>query len=527
MNFEIIDIFCRSVTIERENTERYETPEGCKVYLNGEEILTTNRNVITIDELLPDTEYELALEQGSAKRFRTKRESFLLDVRDFGALGDGKSSDTAAIQAAIAACPEAGTVWLPRGTYVSGPLFLKSRMTLWVDEGAVLLGDPDRTHYPKLPGVVRHLYQNDKEYPIASWEGNPLDCFASLITGIGVTDVDLIGRGCIDGNAQNGDWWENVRVKRGAWRPRTLFFSGCQNIRLQALTIQNSPSWTIHPYYCEHVRLLNLTIWNPEDAPNTDGMDPESCEDLLFLGSRISVGDDCVAIKSGKIYMASYHYQKTKGIKIRNCLFEKGHGCVTIGSEIAGGVEDVHVSQCIFRGTDRGVRVKSRRGRGEKSVVTNLVFENIRMEKVLMPVTLNMFYFCDPDGHTEYVQGQYFMPVDYRTPRIGSLTLRNIECTDVNASFVCAYGLPEAPIERISLENVKVTFLPEEERVPMRPIMMDNFPKMSGKSMFVKNVRELSCQNVTITGSEDEAPEMDACERVDLKGLSFSKKSMT
>lgn len=521
MNFEIIDIFCRSVTIERENAERYETRESCKVFLNGNEILTTKRNVITIDELLPDTEYELALERGQAKRFRTKRESFLLDVRDFGARGDGKTSDTAAIQAAIAACPEEGTVWFPKGTYVSAPLFLKSKMTIWLDEGAVLLGDPNREHYPKLPGVVRHPYQNDKEYLIASWEGNPLDCFASLITGIGVTDVDLIGKGCIDGNAQNGDWWENVRRKRGAWRPRTLFFSGCQNVRIQALTIQNSPSWTIHPYYCDHTRLLDLTIWNPKDVPNTDGMDPESCEDLLFLGSRISVGDDCVAIKSGKIYMATYHYKKTKGIEIRNCLFEKGHGSVTIGSEIAGGVEDVHVSRCIFRGTDRGVRVKSRRGRGEKSVVNNLVFENLKMERVLMPVTLNMFYFCDPDGHTEYVQGQYFMPVDYRTPRIGSLILRDAECTDVNASFVCAYGLPEAPIEKITLENVKVTYLPKEERVPMRPIMMDHFPEMSGKSMFIKNVKAFVCQNVTIMGSEDQTPEIIECEKMHLEGLAF------
>ena len=151
MNFEIIDIFCRSVTIERINNERYETQDSCRVFLNGKEILTTKQNVITIDELIPDTEYELALEQGQAKHFRTKRESFLLDVRDFGARGDGKTLDTAAIQAAIAACPEDGTVWLPRGIYVSGPIFLKSRMTLWLDEGAVLLGDPDRSHYPKLP----------------------------------------------------------------------------------------------------------------------------------------------------------------------------------------------------------------------------------------------------------------------------------------------------------------------------------------------------------------------------------------
>lgn len=520
--FEILDVFCRSVTIEQKNEERYVSSEAKKVFLNGRELFETDQNVITVDGLLPDTEYELALGAAEgAKSFRTSRESFLLDVRDFGAAGDGITLDTAAIQAAIAACPEDGTVYFPKGIYFSGPLFLKSRMTVWIDEGATLLGDPDRKHYPKLPGVIRHLYENDKEYMIASWEGNPLDSFASLITGIGVSDVSLIGRGKIDGNADHGDWWENVRVKRGAWRPRTIFFSHCRNVRMQSLTVQNSPSWTIHPYYCDRVRLLNLSVWNPEEVPNTDGLDPESCEDLLLAGSKISVGDDCVAIKSGKLYAATYHYKKTKGITIRNCLFERGHGSVTVGSEIAGGVEDVFVSQCIFRGTDRGVRIKSRRGRGKRSVITNMVFENLQMDRVLMPVTANMFYFCDPDGHTEYVQGQYYMPVDYRTPKIGTLTVRNVECTGVNACFVCAYGLPEAPIESITIENAKVSFLPEGERVPTRPIMMDNFGPMSGKSIFVKNLKEFVCKNVIIEGSADREPEIVNVETKDVEGLSI------
>lgn len=523
-DFTVTDVFCRSVTIERVNDHRYYAQEECTVFVDGKEWLRTDLNVISIEGLLPDVEYEIALDGGPAKRVRTKWESFLLNVRDFGAAGDGNTLDTAAIQAAIAACPEEGTVYLPKGTYLSGPLFMKSRMTLWIGEGAVLLGDPARVHYPKLPGVVRHMQDNKKEYMIASWEGNPLGAFASLITGIGIRDVDVIGSGTIDGNADRGDWWENVREKRGAWRPRTIFFSHCENVRMQSLTIRNSPSWTIHPYYCDHVRLLSLKIQNPEDAPNTDGLDPESCEDLWLLGSRISVGDDCVAIKSGKLYAATYHYKKTKGIRIRNCLFEKGHGSVTVGSEIAGGVEDVHVSQCIFKGTDRGVRIKSRRGRGERSVITDMVFENIRMERVLMPVTANMFYFCDPDGHSEYVQGQYFMPVDYRTPKIGNLTVRDCVCTDVSASFVCAYGLPEAPIESITLENVEASFLPEGERVPTRPIMMDNFDKMAGMSLFVKNVKNLTCKNVTVTGDAIQEPEIINVEKKDAEGLSVQSK---
>ncbi len=557
--FEVAEIFCRSVTIERKGCAAYETEKPCQVFLNGKAWLSTHRTVITVDGLLPDAEYEIEIREceeggnvnaadggrenekggnvnaadggqeseeggnknpaGFVQKVRTRHESFLLSVKDFGARGDGVSPDTAAIQAAIMACPPEGTVYFPKGTYFSGPLFLKSHVSLWLDEGATLLGDPDRAHYPVLPGMIRNLYDNDKEYSVASWEGNPLDCFASLLTGIGVMDVDVFGRGVIDGNAAAGDWWEDVRNKRGAWRPRTVFFSGCKNVRMQSLTVRNSPSWTIHPYYCDHVRLLNLTIQNPEEAPNTDGVDPESCEDLMILGTRISVGDDCIAIKSGKLYMAQHHCKKTKNVVIRNCLFEKGHGSVTMGSEVAGGIEGVYVSDCIFRGTDRGVRVKTRRGRGRKALITGMTFERIRMENVQMPVTLNMFYFCDPDGHTPYVQGQDPLPVDYRTPKIGTLLLKDVECVGVDACFVCAYGLPEEPIEKIVLENVRASFLPKEERSPKRPIMMDNFEAMSGRSLFIKNVKELVCRGTCISGSEDKEPVIIACEKQDVEGL--------
>ena len=522
MDFEIIAVFNRSVTIERKNTERFETTDPCGILINGEVYAQTNRNVFTIDGLIPDTEYEICVTPGNEKKsFRTKKESYLLNVKAFGAKGDGVTADTAAIQAAIMACPAEGTVYFPAGTYFTGPLFMKSHMTLWVDEGAKLLGDPDRSHYPILPGVVRNLYHNDEEYPIASWEGNPLDSFASLITAIDVEDLDLVGRGIIDGNADQSDWWENVRVKRGAWRPKTVLFSGCRNVRMQSLLVRNSPAWTIHPYYSDHVQLLDMKIWNPEEAPNTDGVDPESCRDVLMLGVQISVGDDCVAIKSGKLYMAQYHLKETDGIEIRNCLFEKGHGSVTVGSEVAGGVKNVHISQCLFLGTDRGVRIKTRRGRGERSVITGMVFENIRMEKVLMPVTVNMFYFCDPDGHTDYVQNQGYLPVDYRTPRIGTIEIKNVTCTDVNASFVCAYGLPEAPIEKLTIEDTKVSFLPEEQRSPKCPIMMDHFEPMSGKSLFVRNAGEVVCRNVTIEGSADREPEVIHVEKQELEGLKY------
>ncbi len=522
MNFEIRAIFCRSVTIELDRDVPY-CGEPVTVLLNGEEVLRDERNVLSLQGLQPDTEYALTVRcegQEQTKTFRTKWESVLLDVRTFGAKGDGISNDTAALQAAIYACPQYGTVRVPKGVYFTLPLFLKSECTLLLDEGAVLLGDPDRNHYPILPGMVQGTDEKS-EYNFGTWEGNPLDSFASLITGIGLHDVDIIGSGVIDGNAEAGDWWENAKVRRIAWRPNAVFIAHSENVRMQGVTVRNSPCWTVHPYYCDHISFYNLTIWNPSDSPNTDGFDPESCRDVLLLGTKISVGDDCVAIKSGKLYMSRYHFVRTDGVEIRNCLFERGHGSVTVGSEVAGGVENVHITRCIFDGTDRGVRIKTRRGRGDRSYLGGLVFEKIRMNRVHMAMTVNMFYFCDPDGHSDYVQDQEPHPVDDRTPVIGPIVIRDVTVTGADASFVCAYGLPERPIEKIELENISVEFLPEEERTPQVPVMMDNFPKLSGRSIYLRNVKEVILKDLTIAGAADTEPELIGVESIRTENLQY------
>ena len=510
MDFHIIEIFKRSICIERENSDRFETWDTVTVLINGEEALTTNRNVITIGGLIPDTEYEIGIKGCEKKEsFRTAKESMLLNVKDFGAVGDGVHPDSSAIQAAIMSCPKDGTVYVPAGKYYCTPIFLKSEITFWIDDDAVILGDTDRTHYPVLPGMVRNEFDNNEEYSLASWEGNPLDCFASLITAINVHDLDIIGGGEINGNADKSDWWVDVRTKRIAWRPKLVFFNNCDNVRVCGLRIKNSPAWAVHPYYSDNLKFLDLDIWNPSNSPNTDGFDPESCENVLVLGTKISVGDDCIAIKSGKLYMATYHYKETKNIEVRNCRLERGHGSVTVGSEVAGGVRNIRVSKCVFSETDRGLRIKTRRGRGQRSYITDMRFEDLYMDKVHMPITVNMFYFCDPDGHTDYVQNQSEFPVDYRTPRIGSITAKDVVCTGVDASFVCAMGLPESCIEKIELDNCQVSFLPKGKRTPQCPIMMDGFPQLSGVGLYLKNVTEVTARNVVIQGSEDKAPRLE------------------
>ncbi len=525
MDFKIVEVFNRSITIELDSEKIFKQDASFDVFIDGEKRVSTDRNVVTVAGLLPDKKYKIGVNAGGElveKEFETKHESVLLDVRRFGAKGDGKKLDTAAIQAAICSCPKDGTVYLPEGIYLSTPLFLKSDMTLWLDEGAVLLGDTDRNNYPILPGMTATTDEKD-EYNLGSWEGNPLDNFASLITAIDVSNLDIIGGGVIDGNAQNSDWWVNAKVKRVAWRPNTMFLSRCNKVRVQGVTIQNSPCWTVHPYYCDDIAFLNLYIHNPSDSPNTDGLDPESCANVRVLGTVISVGDDCMAIKSGKYYMALKHHKVTEDVQIRNCKFERGHGSVTVGSEAAGGVKNVRVSQCIFDGTDRGLRIKTRRGRGERSVLDDILFENIEMDGVHMPFTVNMFYFCDPDGHSDYVQNQEPMPVDEMTPVIGTIAGRHIRCVGASACVLCAIGLPESPIGKLEFEDIRASFLSEAERVPERPVMMDNFDEMSGRSIYAKNVKDLVLRDVVICGASDGEPELVGVESKVMDGVEYGE----
>ena len=189
---------------------------------------------------------------------------------------------------------------------LGGTLFLRSNTTIELAKGARLVGDTNRLNYPILPGVTYTSDEKD-EYNLGSWEGNPLDCFASIITGINVENVKIIGEGIIDGNAQNGDWWVNVKKRNIAWRPRGFFVNHCNNIALQGVTVTNTPSWNLHPYFSENIRFLDMKLISPKDSPNTDGCDPESCDNVDIIGVYFSVGDDCIAIKAGKIYMGRKH----------------------------------------------------------------------------------------------------------------------------------------------------------------------------------------------------------------------------
>ena len=241
----------------------------------------------------------------------------------------------------------------------------------------------------------------------------------------------------------------------------------------------------------------------PKDSPNTDAIDPESCNGVDIIGCRFSVGDDCIAIKSGKIELGMQFKKGADNHTIRNCLMEFGHGAVTLGSESAAGARDLSVSQCYFRETDRGLRIKTRRGRGKYCDITGVVFDNIIMDGVVTPVVINMWYnCCDPDRESEYVWSREALPVDDRTPHLGTFLFQNLECTGAHAAACWVDGLPEMPIDEVTFRNVRVAFASDAQ--PAIPAMQNFSVPQCRLGFYFDNVRYVGMENVTLSGAEGE-----------------------
>lgn len=503
------NIFCnaRCATIEIEDSGLFHTKEQYEIYINGVYYKTTDRVITSVYGLKPGTDYQIRIrgtKEETSVNVRTEEETFTLDVREFGAKGDGVSDDTLFIQAAIMACPKGGRVLIPAGTYRITSLFLKDDLNLELAEGAVLSAQTDRTRFPVLPGLIQS-YDEESEYNLGTWEGNPLPMFSGIITGVHVKNVVLYGQGLIEGNASYDpdNWWYDAKRKRIAFRPRMIFLNHCENVVVQGITVQNSPSWNIHPYFSDHLRFIDLRVLNPKDSPNTDGLDPESCRDVEIVGVYFSLGDDCIALKSGKIYMGAKHRRPCEDVLIRQCCMRDGHGSITIGSEMAGGVQNITVKDCLFLHTDRGLRIKTRRGRGKAAVIDGILFDNIRMDHVMTPFVINCFYYCDPDGHTEYVSTKEVLPVDERTPEIRTLVFHRIEAKNCHVAAAYLYGLPEQKIRKVIMEHIHVTYA-ESPRAGV-PAMMDGLEPCTGMGIYANNIEQLTIKDVTIEGQDGEA----------------------
>ena len=500
---ECIDVSSRSVTILLDRQGDYYAAVPRKLKLNGKSIGTEARSVFSLFGLWPDTEYTLESEiDGKPEEsltFRTEKEFCTLNVKRFGAQGNGTHDDTPMLQAAILACPAGGRVLIPAGRYRTGPLFLKSDITLEIQKDAVLSLRTDREAFPVLPGMTRTTDEAG-EYLLGTWEGNPLDCFAGALTGIGVQNVRIIGEGVVDGCAQQGDWWIDHRRKRGAWRGRLLYLRDCENITVQGITFRNSPSWNLHPAFSRNLQFLNVRVEAPADSPNTDGFDPESCSGVRMLGTVFSVGDDCIAIKSGKIYMGSVYHTPCENIEIAWCAMLDGHGGVTLGSEMAGGVRHVRVHHCYMRGNDRGLRVKTRRGRGKYAVIDDIRFEDVRMENVKAPLVINAMYYCDPDGHAPWVQSREPQPVDDTTPTVGGICFERVHATGCQACAGYVLGLPERPVQHVQLRDCCFSFDPAAQ--PMEPAMAEGVENCCRRGLIIHHADRVTMENVSMEGIE-------------------------
>jgi len=356
------------------------------------------------------------------------------DARKFGAKGDGVSKDRAAIQTAIDACERqgGGTVRLTAGTYLSAPIVLKDNIILQLDKGATLVGSSNFSDYP----------------PKTEFREPGLQ---SLVSATNAANVSITGEGVIDGAGQ--PWWEMARSVKNAGvmgsdhpRPRLVVFDHCKHVLVEGVTIQNSPMWQLVLYYSDDVTIRNIKVLAPEHSPNTDAVDPFSSSNVHIDHLLADVGDDDIAIKSGATGSPGPD-DPSRDITITDCTFLHGHG-LSVGSEIAGGAQDIRAERIHFVGTDNGIRVKANRDRGND--VSHLTFRDIDMKDVKNALIISEYYpkILPPDGETA-------QPITRLTPHFHDIELDNVTATG-SASAGAIVGLPEAPVTGVILNNVKI-----------------------------------------------------------------------
>lgn len=382
-----------------------------------------------------------------------------LIVSEHGAVGDGVTDNTDALARLTARCAQAGggTIVVPAGRWLTGSVRLPSRTTLQLEAGAVLLGSRDRTRYPL------------REQP---WEGRTVATHDPLVGAVDAEDVAITGAGVIDG--QGADWWAFVRAGGApSLRPRLLAFARCRGVTVRGVRLIDSPSWTIHPWRCRDVRVDGVTIVNPPDAPNTDGIDPESCADVLIRDCVIDVGDDAIVLKAGSSEDGVSDAPPCERITVSGCHIVRGHGGVVIGSEMSGGVRDVLVTGCVMRGTDRGIRLKTRRGRG--GCVDGLTVSDVLMREVGCPLVAHMYYRYTGLRAQDraWVAAREPQAVDARTPTIRNLRLRGLVAEDVTGPCLgLLYGIPERPIADVALSDCRLVHRAEPDPAHAEPAMM-------------------------------------------------------
>ena len=425
-------------------------------------------------------------------------EQQVYNIVDYGAQRDSRVMATQAIADAIAAAGKdgGGTVYVPAGTFITGAVLLRSNIELRLSPGAVLSFSTDPVDYP----VVE-----------SRWEGVKRQVHASCIYAEDAVNVSITGSGTLEGNG--APWWNKHRNHPEELeypRPTLIGFNHCSRVTIKDITLLNSPSWTVNPILCSNVTIDNISILNPADSPNTDGINPESCSGVRISNCNIDVGDDCIAIKAGTEDTAER--VPCENISITNCTMVHGHGAVVLGSEMSGDIRNVTISNCVFKETDRGIRMKSRRGRG--GIIEDIRVSNIVMEGVICPFTLNLYYFCGPKGKEKYVWDKNPYPVTAETPTFRRIHFANITARNVHAAAGFLYGLAEQYVSEITFNNIDISMA--KDAVPGHPDMMTGIENMHNRGFFLGNVRDVQFQQVTVENHEGPAFYVENGERVEV-----------
>jgi polygalacturonase len=428
-----------------------------------------------------------------------------INVVDRGADNTGNELAGDVIEACIEEAFErgGGTIYFPAGSYLTGPIHLKSNVTLHLEAGAIVRFSTDFDLY--LPFVQQR------------WEGTVMMNFSPLIYAHGQENIAITGRGKLDGQGQA--WWkwhydnkQNPKViprhkyfsmweeqnadiitedyywntmKWRFFRPPMIQFFDCSNILVDGVTIVNSPFWTLNPAFSDNITIHDVTILNPP-SPNTDGINPSSCRNVRISNCHISVGDDCITIKSGRDIDGRKWATPTENVTITNCTMLNGHGGVVIGSEVSGDIRKITISNCVFDGTERGIRLKSARGRGgivEDIRINNIVMRNIKGQALVF----NLFY--DPSAVEE--------PISERTPIFRNIHVSNLTAVDVNKA--CAfYGISEMPIQNLTFNNINIAAKTGFLLNTGMNIELNNveISVQEGPSFIVENSRNLIFNNV-------------------------------
>lgn len=379
-----------------------------------------------------------------------------VNVRDFGATGDGVTSDTAALQKAIDAASGAGggEVFLPAGTYLTGSIQLKSHVTLNLAAGAVIHGSADPADYPLTN---------------ARWEGLDHQCHQALIFARDAQDIAITGSGSIIGEGKVG----TLRNPRGP----TLFEPvSCGNIRISGVTVGNAGVWTLHPTYCNNVTLSYVTI--SSTGGNSDGFDPDSCQDVTVDHCSFSAGDDDIAIKSGKGQEGVKVGKPSEHITITNSTFLKGHGGVSMGSELSGGIANVKISNCTFQGVAEAICFKSRAGRA--GYVTDVRADHLVVKGVPLLVLLTT-YHANPDP-----QG---VPGNDGLTNFSGIAISDVQAN--SKSLVRVEATPEKPLDGLTLTNITGTcvqgfLIRNAKNVTLKGIKLDG---ITGPPLYTENVQ--------------------------------------